>query len=769
MNHRLIVDEWKIIEEGFSPEQNRFAESIFTLGNEHMGLRGFFEEQYSGDSLPGTYLAGVYYPDQTKVGWWKNGYPEYFAKVINATNWIGVDLEINGRQLDLAKSKFKAFRRELDLKSACLTRSFVWIGEDGQEIAFAFSRFLSMARKNIACLSVRIQPLNFNGTITVLPYLDGDVTNEDTNYNEKFWTEINREIDEETALLTMKTKKTGFQVATTMAAQIRSKDGSVLPTIKQECLSEKEFVGYRFTIPVTTNTEFELQKIVAVCTSRDFPQDQLEATSRFKLQAACASGFDQLFAEHNQEMQSKWQDTDITINGDPRVQQGIRYCIFQLLQTYTGADPRLNIGPKGFSGEKYGGAVYWDTEAYCLPFYLYTKIETAKNLLFYRYHQLDKAKENAAKLGLKGALYPMVTIDGAECHNEWEITFEEIHRNAAIAYAIYNYTRYSGDCSYLHDYGIEVLVEISRFWADRVTYNPKMDSYMLLGVTGPNEYENNVNNNWYTNTMAAWTLDYTLNSLAEIATAEKAKYGRLVAKLGLTPDEVSRWQTIMDKMYYPYSEELGIFEQQDLYLDKEQVLVRDLSPSELPLNKHWSWDRILRSCLIKQADVIQGLYFLPEKFDLDTIRRNFDFYEPRTVHESSLSPSIHSIVASWIGEHEKAYELLIRATRLDLDNYNADTDEGIHLTSMAGSWTAIVEGLAGVAVRQDRLSFSPFIPTPWESYSFKLAFRGRKLQISVDKAQVTIALLAGEPLLINVYGQELRLEFGNPSLSTLIV
>ncbi|HBR29760.1 MAG TPA: family 65 glycosyl hydrolase, partial [Firmicutes bacterium] len=195
----------------------------------------------------------------------------------------------------------------------------------------------------------------------------------------------------------------------------------------------------------------------------------------------------------------------------------------------------------------------------------------------------------------------------------------------------------------------------------------------------------------------------------------------------------------------------------------------DLSPSELPLNKHWSWDRILRSCLIKQADVIQGLYFFPEKFDLDTIRRNFDFYEPRTVHESSLSPSIHSIVASWIDEHEKAYELLIRATRLDLDNYNADTDEGIHLTSMAGSWTAIVEGLAGVAVRKDRLSFSPFIPTAWESYSFKLAFRGRKLQISVDKAQVTIALLAGEPLLINVYGQELRLEFGNPSLSTLIV
>ncbi|NLW59058.1 MAG: glycoside hydrolase family 65 protein [Firmicutes bacterium] len=757
MTHRFIADEWKIIEEGFSPEQNRFSESIFTLGNEHMGLRGFFEERYSGDSLPGIYLAGVYYPDKTKVGWWKIGYPESFAKVINSTNWIGIDIKINGVPLDLATNQFRAFRRELDMKNGRLTRSFIWVGPNGEEIAFTFSRFLSMSRKNIACLSVAVDPLNFSGVITLLPYLDGDVSNEDANYGEKFWTKINQEITDDTALLTMETKKTGFLVATTMAAQIIHQPGAPLQA-KKELYSADQLVGYRYSVPVTAGTRFTLQKYVAVCTSRDFPRSELETISRSQLEAAVAAGYDRLYAEHRAQLHAKWEETDVVITGDIRAQQGIRYCIFQLLQTYTGSDPRLNIGPKGFSGEKYGGVVYWDTEAFCFPFYLYTNADTAKNLLFFRYHQLDKAKANAAKLGLKGALYPMVTIDGTECHNEWEITFEEIHRNGAIAYAIYNYTRYTGDHSYLLDYGLEVLVEISRFWADRVTYNPRKDCYMILGVTGPNEYENNVNNNWYTNLIAAWTLTYTMESLKFLEETNRQKYAAFVAKFQLTADELNLWRTINEKMYYPYVEELGIFEQHDLYMDKELQVVADIPPNELPLNKHWSWDRILRSCFIKQADVVQGLYFFPEKFDPDTIRRNFDFYEPRTVHESSLSPSVHSIVASRIGYKEKAYELYLRTARLDLDNYNADTDEGIHLTSMAGSWTAIVEGFAGLAVRDDRLSLTPYLPAAWTSYSFKISFRGRKLQITVDQEQVTIQLLTGAPLTIMVYDQELPLE-----------
>jgi maltose phosphorylase len=288
-----------------------------------------------------------------------------------------------------------------------------------------------------------------------------------------------------------------------------------------------------------------------------------------------------------------------------------------------------------------------------------------------------------------------------------------------------------------------VLIAISRFWADRVTFNPRKNKYMILGVTGPNEYENNVNNNWYTNTMAAWTLDYTLKSLAELKNDDQVKYRYLAEKLDFEPEELDNWQDIIGKMYYPTVPDLGIFEQNDLYMDKEQVLVKDLPPEELPLNKYWSWDRILRSCFIKQADVIQAFYFLPEQFDLECKQRNFDFYEPRTVHESSLSPSIHSIVASHIGYHHQAYQLFLRSSRLDLENRNDDTDEGIHLTSMAGNWLAVVMGFAGVAVKNNNFTFNPYLPETWESYSFKLNFRKRRLKITVDKEQIKIEQFSG--------------------------
>ena len=752
MHERFILDEWKIIETSFAPKSAHFSESIFTLGNSHMGLRGFFEEEYSGDSLQGTYLAGIYYPDKTRVGWWKNGYPEFFAKIINSPNWAGVNLMLDGEKIDLAISSFKNFRRELDMKQGKLTRSFTLLSNDGKETNLVFTRFLSMAEPNLACITVKATPLNHNSILTVTPYLDGDVKNEDANYGEKFWQEVNKKIDTESALLSVRTKKTNFLVSSAMSVKVLI--DSVPQNPEKKLLLKHKYVGYEIKIPLTIGKPVELQKFVAVCTSRDFEEHTLEQTTLYKLQTAYQQGYEMLYRNHLAALTRRWEDTDIIIKGDLKAQQGMRYCIFQLNQSYDGKDPRLNIGPKGFSGEKYGGVTYWDTEALCLPFYLYTNEQIAKNLLLYRYYHLPQAQENASKLGLKGALYPMVTIDGQECHNEWEITFEEIHRNAAIAHAIYNYTNYTGDRSYLYDYGLEVLIAISRFWADRVTFNPRKNKYMILGVTGPNEYENNVNNNWYTNTMAAWTLDYTLKSLAELKNDDQVKYRYLAEKLDLKPVELDKWQAIIEKMYYPSVQDLGIFEQNDLYMDKEQVLVKDLPPEELPLNKYWSWDRILRSCFIKQADVIQAFYFLPEQFDLECKQRNFDFYEPRTVHESSLSPSIHSIVASHIGYHHQAYQLFLRSSRLDLENRNDDTDEGIHLTSMAGNWLAVVMGFAGVAVKNNNFTLNPYLPETWESYSFKLNFRKRRLKITVDKEQIKIEQFSGTLFPLYVRGKE---------------
>lgn len=286
----------------------------------------------------------------------------------------------------------------------------------------------------------------------------------------------------------------------------------------------------------------------------------------------------------------------------------------------------------------------------------------------------------------------------------------------------------------------------------------------MLGVTGPNEYENNVNNNWYTNRIAAWTLEYTLSVLDYLKDAEPARYEELVAKLNLTPEETSKWADINEKMYYPYDEELGVYLQQDGFLDKEIVAVKDLDSKHLPLNQNWSWDRILRSCFIKQADVLQGIYFLNDEFDMETKKRNFDFYEPLTVHESSLSPCVHSILACELGYKEKAYEMYLRTARLDLDNYNNDTEDGCHTTSQAGTWMSVVQGFGGFKVKNDQIHLNPFIPGNWKSFAFKIVFRNVLLKINVSAETVTITNEADATTKLVVYGKEYTVN-GNDTIT----
>jgi maltose phosphorylase len=459
-----------------------------------------------------------------------------------------------------------------------------------------------------------------------------------------------------------------------------------------------------------------------------------------------------MLEEQKSAWKTKWEGNDIQIDGDIAAQQGIRFNIFHLQQTYTGEDARLNIGPKGFTGEKYGGSTYWDTEAYCLPFYLSTSEQkVARNLLVYRHNHLKRAIENAEKLGFSAgaALYPMVTMNGEECHNEWEITFEEIHRNGAIAYAIFDYIRYTGDENYLSEFGLEVLIGIARFWAQRINWSSSQQKYVMLGVTGPNEYENNVNNNWYTNYLAVWCLKYTLEAIEKVKRND-SKYQDIVriTKFDETA-ETSRWKNIIKNMYFPYDPVREVFLQQDGFLDKEFLTVADIS-EQRPINQKWSWDRILRSCFIKQADVLQGMYFFEDDFSIDELRRNFDFYEPMTVHESSLSPCVHVIQAAKLGKKEKAYEMYVRTARLDLDDYNNDTEDGLHITSMAGTWMSVVKGFGGMRVKDNMLSFSPFLPEQWQSFSFRVGFRQNALKIAIYPAHIEIENLSESPVSVLV-------------------
>ncbi|WP_299338907.1 glycoside hydrolase family 65 protein [uncultured Psychroserpens sp.] len=753
-NNYIQPDNWSIIEEGFDAGRVKSSESLMSLGNGAMGQRANFEEHYSGETFQGSYVAGVYYPDKTRVGWWKNGYPEYFAKVLNAPNWIGINVTINGEILDLATcKKVDDFRRELNMKEGWLSRSFTATLQNFTEVRVETKRFLSLDIDEVGAIKYNVTPLNNDAQIDFSPYLDNGITNEDSNWDDKFWDVLSVNHEKEQAFIVSKTMKTHFYVCTSMQTEV-SLNGKVLKQDKtiNDSIDKIEF---SYQNQVSKGDTITLTKFGGYTSDRNHDKNDLISVAKNTLKTVSELGFDALLEQQKEAWAKIWDKADITIEGDVAAQQGIRFNIFQLNQTYLGTDARLNIGPKGFTGEKYGGSTYWDTEAYCIPFYMATKDQNvAKSLLEYRYNHLEKAIENAEKLGFSNgaALYPMVTMNGEECHNEWEITFEEIHRNGAIAFAIYNYHRFTDDYSYIPEKGLEVLIGIARFWHQRATFSDAKKKYVILGVTGPNEYENNVNNNWYTNYIAKWCIEYALENIAKVEQDYSSDYTRIMNKAKLSKAEISQWKTVAEGMYFPFSEEKNVYLQQDGFLDKELITVADLPKSERPINQKWSWDRILRSPYIKQADTLQGFYFFEDHFSIEELERHFDFYEPFTVHESSLSPCVHSIQAAKLDRMDQAYEFYLRTSRLDLDDYNHEVEEGLHITSMAGTWMSIVEGFGGMRIVNNMLSFEPKIPEQWNGYSFKINFRNQILKVNACKDHTHFELEGDKDLDIMVNG-----------------
>ena len=748
MAPHFAIHPWKVIQTSFFREDERFAESLMSLGNGSMGLRGNFEERYSSDSLKGTYIGGVWFPDKTRVGWWKNGYPLYFGKVINTMNLIGLDVQVNGETLDAGVMEVLDFSRELDMKEGLLRREMRLKTRSGS-VLVSSERLVSMDSKALLALRYQVTP-DYPALVEVKAFLDGNVRNEDSNFEEHFWDQLLAEASpaDSGAVVVSRTRENPFGTPRfTVAGAFR-----VLSDMDITAGENREgFAGLVLSKHLAAGEPARLEKLVCVRTDRDEAAEGLAESVRKLAKQAATQGYEWLREAQIVAWARKWATADVEILGDEAAQQSIRFNLFHLLSTYTGEDSRLNIGPKGFSGEKYGGATYWDTEAFCFPVYMATAgQDVARNLLLYRHKQLPGAYHNARQQGLPGALFPMVTFNGIECHNEWEITFMELHRNGAIAHAIFDYVTYTGDKGYLEREGLDVLCGIARFWIGRVHKNERTGQYMIHGVTGPNEYENNVNNNWYTNRIAAWCLEYFIQACS------MAPEQRLL-ELQVSKEELALMQSISSNMYYPIDEARGIFVQHDTFLDKVLIPASSLDEADRPLNHNWSWDRILRSCFLKQADVLQGIYFLGHLYDRDTKKRNFDFYEPMTVHESSLSPCLHAVVAAEIGDENIAVELYHRTARLDLDNINHDTGDGLHITSMSGAWLAIVQGFAGMRTVKD-LSFSPFLPSGWQGYSFLFNYRGRVIHFEMGKYLLTLRLLSGKALPVTLWGIEYVLD-----------
>ena len=756
MKKIIKEDEWKIIKEGFRDEDCLLTESIFSLSNGYMGGRGNFEEGYSGKTLREFFHAGVYYPDKPKYGWYKIGYPEVNNKIINSTDVIGIKISINDCKLDLAQNNFKDFRMTLNMKNGLLERSFVVVDSSKRETAVNVKRFISAHNKNLLVISYNITPLNYNGNLKFEPYMNGIVEGNGIQDEEKMlWEEVSKDNN----TLVVKTKKTDFHLATSM--EIKVYENNLPKNISFTTVISDCYVGNKFKMDLTEGKTIKIEKYVSCYNSQNTRESEVATKSKENLSVVAKYSFNDLFSLSEKVWSKRWGRIDVEIDGDESLQQSVRYNLFILNSTFTGEDKNLNISPKGFSGEKYSGSTYWDTEIFCFPYYLYTKPGVGRNLLIYRYNHLQNAIKNAKLLGLKGALYPMITMDGREGHAEWEITLMEIHRNSAIVYAIYNYIRSTDDYDYMADYGFEVVANVARFWADRVTYKKDKDIYVILGVTGPDEFHNNVNNNWYTNFMAKWALDYAYKQAAWLKSYNEEKYREVCSKYGFTEEEFKNWNVISKKIYLNENKKLGIFEQFDSYLETEDVLLdKEKSEDSLPIVQSWSWDRINRSSALKQADVILCMYLFDDIFSTREKKRNFDFYEPRTTHESSLSACIYSIIASEVGYRHKAYNLFRRASRLDLDDYNNDSVDGLHVTSMGGAWMAAIMGFAGFSIRNGTICFRPVIPEQWNRLSFKIAVKGCCFNVSINHNKFYVQLESGNEIDIEVSGKKHKISPG---------
>ncbi len=750
-------EDWRIVEEGFHPENQLVAESLFALGNGAMGHRGSFEEPFSGQTMPGNYLAGLFYLDSPASGHSISGQPASRARLASAPNWIGLELEFDGEPFDLNRAEILEFRRVLNLREGYLQRSFTVRLPSGRRVQVVAQRFCSMVEPELGALRYQVQPLDFSGTLSITAYLDADVRNQEKDSDEPFWVEVEAHLRRTQCYLLTEIKQTGFQVCTGMKLDLRQNGNPA--NFHSFRLQRDRYVGLSVDLPCRPGDVIEVFKYGAHTTSRYYADPaSLLGRCEYVLKEASRKGFAALLEQHAQAWSRKWAHLDVQIEGDMAAQQAMRFNLFHLCQSYTGQDERLNIGLRGFTGDKAGGAAYWFSDLFLPDFYLATgQVEAARNLLLYRYRHLPKAQAIAERAGFSegAALFPMATLDGEEALGNWELGLEAIHRNHAVAYAIHAYLAWTGDTSYLIDYGWEVLAALSRFWMQRVQYSPGKKAYVILGVTGPNDYEVNVNNNFYTNYLASWCLEFSANLLGELETM-----GTLSASsLQTFPKAAERaqWSTVARQIYLPKDAGSGLWLQQDDFLEKEIQPKTALPPGTLPLETHWTWDRILRSAYIKHADVLLAFFLFEDQFPAEELAKHYAFYEPLTVHESSFSHGVHAVLEARLGYAEGAHAHLNKALLADLSNLHGDTAMGCHLPAMALAWQALIRGFAGFRLEKNKFALNPALPSAWKSLRFALSFRSCKVQVHITRTQCHVINLTGEEVDFRIYKREYKL------------
>jgi maltose phosphorylase len=742
----LVIDPWRIIEEGYSPERSRVSESLFSLANEHLGVRGYFDEHYTGDSLIGCYLNSIYEEHFLKEPVTYKGISNRICFMVNTVNWLSTSIEIDGETLDLNTSLFSDFRRELSFQTGELRRSFTWQTRSGKTLKLEFSRFLSMDTKELAFQQIALTPIDFSGPVSLTLGMDFSIIHE--CYKENFWE------------CPQKTAQNDMYAILGCSTNIKHKVFAGFSILadnsgSKEYIEHDQFVGCRFSLDLIQGQTQHVQKLNVIYTSRDPDRSTSDTWSQGMdlLNQLQGKHYQSSLQDNARYWKTIWDTFDITIEGDPETQQGIRYCIFQLQQTCRGIIDGANIGAKGLTGEAYNGNAFWDTETYCLPYYIFSNPGAARALIDFRYKTLPQAMERAKQLDCDGACFPIATSDGTESCTLWQHASLQFQPTTSVAYAIWHYTKITQDWDFLDTKGAELLIHICRFLASRGQWSPRRNKFGYYAVMGPDEFQVMVNNNCYTNFMARQTFLYACQVLTEMGSRCPDKKAALCEALVCYPSEISHWQMLADNMIIPYDPETKLYEQHEGFFDLPHIDVDAIPVEDFPLYHHWSYDRIYRNDMIKQPDVLMFMLLYNQSFSLAEKQANYDYYEPRCIHESSLSPSVHSILAAELGRYQEAFEFFKFATRIDLDNYNRNTAEGIHMTSIAAAWMNIVYGFGGMRSDGDMLIFNPSIPSHWKSYSFKILYRNSLIQVSVDQKKVHIQLMRGEPINISIHDQ----------------
>jgi len=730
----------KLIEKGFHPDRNMVSESLFALANEYCGVRAFFEEGSSLPSLIGTYYNGII---EKALEDTPNAYKGIVKRghfTINSINFLKVRIEIDGEVLDLGKSKIKDFERILDMDDGLLVRRFTWlVGDNGVEITFR--RLLSMTRPEVAYQSISFIAKKA-AHLNISFELDGTILHWG---NHCYWDRGSEFTKDNRAYVYETTPTTNQSLLSLM--EIRS---SWQPK-SSETEEKRAIIHYSGDLEAGKAVEFE-RFVSNIAGKKRLSEEQSLAKAKPALEKACRGGFAQLLLENSNFFAESYQKSLIEIDGDPADQQGIRFCLFHLIQTYHGLEEDNNIGAKGLTGEAYSGHAFWDSETYCLPYYLFSDKKIAKNLLLFRYHTLEQAKARAKDLDCVGACYPIATRNGEEACALWQHASTQIQPTSAVGYAIQHYMTLYEDDAFMRDYGFEMLLEISKFLYSRGQWNQHHTAFGYYGVMGPDEFQVMVNHNTYTNLMGKKIIEYTLGLIDD----SKYRNESLLCKAGYNDELIRDMRTACGAMRILYDEKTKLFEQHDGFYDLPHIDVDAIPPEEFPLYSHWSYDRIYRNDMIKQPDVLMFLFLYNQDFSDEIIRANYEFYEPRCIHESSLSPSIHSILAEQIGKEDEALSFFGFATRLDLDDYNRNTCEGLHMTSIAAAWMNIVYGFLGLRSERTILKINPRLPSRWNSYRVTLHYREATLSVEVRKDQ--LILHSDKPVQLYVGNELLHLD-----------